>query len=122
MVEYEKEHEQPLPKEMRKATKWTAGATSAVRYEGWGTEGLQAYNMMVKKVREDRAARGDEFDKYFLDYKKEEDERLRNQGKKRRRVGGQDDEVTRVDIENDAGILSDMEEDEEQEATSVLGV
>jgi len=125
MAEWESRKE-VLPKEERKATKWTAGATSAVRYEGWGAAGLQAYNEIVDQVREDRAARGRDFNKSFLTYKKEEREKMRS-GKKRRRDESQDDQLTLVNIANDASVLSDVEEDfngglTTARATDMLGV
>ena len=44
---------EPLPKEDCKKTKWTLGAISAGKYEGWGQESIPKYNDWVRKVCQD---------------------------------------------------------------------
>ena len=72
-----------LPKIQCKKTRWTSGAISASKYEGWGSEGMERYNNLVQMVRDDRN-RNRQFDAEFLKKKKEEKD-TQLSGKKRRR-------------------------------------
>jgi len=115
MAEYELKAEK-LPKELRVKTKWTSTAISAVKYEGWGEDGIPRYNELVKKVREDRGQHKS-FDAAFLEKKREERASKMMSSKKRNRDGSMDDNHV-VCIENDLSFLGqwwDGENIEQQE-------
>lgn len=103
MAEYEEKGEK-LATELRKKTKYTSTAGTSNKYEGWGDEGIPAYNKYVQMVREDRE-KNKEFDVSYLAYKKEEQEMKMSGGKQKR---GDADIVLPVAIENDVSFLEGM--------------
>lgn len=64
-------------------TKWTSNRRGAKRNQGWDNKGIERYNQLYKKVKEDRSLRGEPFSTNYKNKKRQEMED--KYGRKRKR-------------------------------------
>jgi hypothetical protein len=112
---------EPTEKRM-KTTKWTQSGAGTIKYGGWKEEGLKQFNILAKKVLEDRKADGGKFETMYQTLKKNDfDCGKGNKTKRRRGAEGEIKKPMEIYIENVKLSNDDGEKEKEKEGTEMEG-